>query len=93
MPLHFNPHFPVNTLLLMRGVTAMQQRLADMRAVKEKPAPDGLPRRGRGRPTKEEARARAEALKQAQAATDRASANDDSAMSQRLAAAQRSATP
>ena len=24
VPLHFNPHFPVNTLLLMRGATAMQ---------------------------------------------------------------------
>lgn len=24
VPLHFNPHFPVNTLLLMRGATALQ---------------------------------------------------------------------
>ena len=24
VPLHFNPHFPINTLVLMRGATAMQ---------------------------------------------------------------------
>lgn len=26
VPLHFNPHFPINTLLLMRGATALQMR-------------------------------------------------------------------
>ena len=26
VPLHFNPHFPINTLVLMRGATAMQMQ-------------------------------------------------------------------
>lgn len=31
VPLHFNPHFPVNTLLLMRGATAMQMEGGEVR--------------------------------------------------------------